>query len=79
LPYFEYKCDKGHEFEVKQRITDDPLTKCEHRTTISVENTNDPKGDGVRIKQRRCTAPCRRQISKTNFTFKGGPPTPKYH
>ncbi len=26
-----------------------------------------------------CDAPCRRLISDTNFTFKGGPPTPKYH
>jgi len=27
----------------------------------------------------KCNAPCRRLISDTNFKFKGGPPTPKYH
>src|SRR3954454_6031287 len=29
MPIYEYKCDKGHVFEVMQRMTDDPLTKCE--------------------------------------------------
>lgn len=29
MPTYEYKCKKcGKEFEVQQRITEDPLTKC---------------------------------------------------
>jgi putative FmdB family regulatory protein len=29
MPIYEYKCEKGHVFEVMQRMTDDPLTSCE--------------------------------------------------
>jgi putative FmdB family regulatory protein len=29
MPIYEYRCDKGHTFEVMRRMTDDPLTKCE--------------------------------------------------
>jgi len=29
MPIYEYKCEKGHLFEVMQRMTDDPITKCE--------------------------------------------------
>ena len=29
MPIYEYKCAKGHVFEVMQRMTDDPITKCE--------------------------------------------------
>ena len=29
MPIYEYKCDNGHVFEVIQRMTDEPLTKCE--------------------------------------------------
>ena len=29
MPIYEYKCKKGHVFEVMQSFTDDPLTKCE--------------------------------------------------
>jgi putative FmdB family regulatory protein len=29
MPVYEYKCDKGHVFEVMQRMTDPPVTKCE--------------------------------------------------
>jgi putative FmdB family regulatory protein len=29
MPLYEYKCDKGHQFEVLQRMTDDPVTECE--------------------------------------------------
>jgi putative FmdB family regulatory protein len=81
MPYYEYLCDEGHEFEVQQRITEDPLTKCEHRTTLSVEDTHDGpnKSTGVRVRQRVCNAPCHRLISDTSFKFKGGSPTPKYH
>ena len=28
MPIYEYRCDKGHTFEVMQRMTDDPLTSC---------------------------------------------------
>jgi putative FmdB family regulatory protein len=29
MPIYEYKCKKGHVFEVMQSFTDDALTKCE--------------------------------------------------
>jgi putative FmdB family regulatory protein len=29
MPTYEYRCKKGHQFEVKQRISDDAMTKCE--------------------------------------------------
>jgi putative FmdB family regulatory protein len=29
MPIYEYKCKKGHVFEVKQSFSDEPLTKCE--------------------------------------------------
>ena len=29
MPIYEYRCKKGHQFEVMQRIADDPVTKCE--------------------------------------------------
>jgi putative FmdB family regulatory protein len=29
VPFYEYRCDKGHTFEVMQRMTDDPVTECE--------------------------------------------------
>ena len=29
MPIYEYRCEKGHTFEVMQRMTDDPLTECE--------------------------------------------------
>ncbi len=29
MPIYEYRCNKGHQFEVMQRISDDPVTKCE--------------------------------------------------
>src|SRR4051794_20635769 len=29
MPIYEYKCTKGHVFEVMQKMTDDPITKCE--------------------------------------------------
>ena len=28
MPIYEYKCDKGHVFEVMQKMTDDPVKKC---------------------------------------------------
>ena len=29
MPIYEYKCEKGHRFEVMQRMAEDPLTTCE--------------------------------------------------
>jgi putative FmdB family regulatory protein len=29
MPIYEYKCRKGHVFDVMQRMSDDPVTKCE--------------------------------------------------
>ena len=30
MPIYEYRCnDCGHQFEVSQRMSDDPLTECE--------------------------------------------------
>ena len=28
MPIYEYRCDKGHTFEVMQRMVDDTLTEC---------------------------------------------------
>ena len=28
MPVYEYRCDRGHTFEVTQRMTDDPVTTC---------------------------------------------------
>jgi putative FmdB family regulatory protein len=29
MPIYEYRCKKGHQFEVMQRIADDAVTKCD--------------------------------------------------
>lgn len=29
MPIYEYRCEKGHEFEVIQRMSDDPIVECE--------------------------------------------------
>jgi putative FmdB family regulatory protein len=29
MPIYEYRCDKGHTFEVMQRMTEDPLSACQ--------------------------------------------------
>jgi putative FmdB family regulatory protein len=35
MPIYEYRCERGHTFEVMQRMTDDPLTACdEHGTPV---------------------------------------------
>jgi putative FmdB family regulatory protein len=28
MPIYEYRCDRGHTFEVMQRMSEDPLTSC---------------------------------------------------
>ncbi len=30
MPTYEYECNNGHHFEVEQRISDDPLERCQH-------------------------------------------------
>jgi putative FmdB family regulatory protein len=35
MPIYEYRCEKGHKFEVMQKMTDDPVTTCEtHGTPV---------------------------------------------
>ena len=29
MPIYEYRCEKGHTFEVMQRMSDGPVTECE--------------------------------------------------
>ena len=29
MPLYEYRCEKGHTFEVFQKMTDDPVSECE--------------------------------------------------
>jgi putative FmdB family regulatory protein len=29
MPIYEYKCKKGHKFDVIQRMSDDPVERCE--------------------------------------------------
>jgi putative FmdB family regulatory protein len=33
MPIYEYRCERGHTFEVLQRMTEDPLTVCEEHGT----------------------------------------------
>jgi putative FmdB family regulatory protein len=28
MPIYEYKCENGHVFDIMQRMSEDPLTKC---------------------------------------------------
>jgi putative FmdB family regulatory protein len=28
MPIYEYRCEKGHTFEVTQRMSEDPITNC---------------------------------------------------
>ena len=29
MPIYEYRCDQGHRFEVTQRMSDEPVERCE--------------------------------------------------
>ena len=33
MPIYEYRCERGHTFEVMQRMTDDPVELCEEHGT----------------------------------------------
>jgi hypothetical protein len=48
MPHYEMICNSGHETEVEQRITEDPLTVCPKLGT-------DQDGNEV-----QCCSPCRR-------------------
>lgn len=63
MPVYEYLCDEGHEFEEEQRITEDPLTTC-----VWVRDEGGPIDPLATM----CGAPCRRQLSKSSFSLKGG-------
>ena len=28
MPIYEYRCERGHQFEVMQKMTDDPVLSC---------------------------------------------------
>ena len=58
MPIYEYKCDKcGEQFEVMQRITEDPLEVC-------------PKDKCP--KEKHGKGDLKKMISQTSFSLKGG-------
>ncbi len=50
MPIYEYRCEKGHSFEVMQRISDEPLETCERCTAPATRVLHAPavhfKGSG---------------------------------
>ena len=50
MPIYEYKCEKGHVFDVMQRMADDPLTECQECAAPAVRVLHSPavhfKGSG---------------------------------
>jgi putative FmdB family regulatory protein len=50
VPIYEYKCDNGHVFDVMQRMSDEPLTKCTECGAPAVRVLHSPavhfKGSG---------------------------------
>ena len=50
MPIYEYKCDNGHVFDVMQRMSEEPLTKCEECGAPAVRVLHSPavhfKGSG---------------------------------
>jgi putative FmdB family regulatory protein len=50
MPIYEYRCDKGHTFDVMQRMADEPLTSCEQCAAPAVRVLHAPavhfKGSG---------------------------------
>lgn len=64
MPTYDYKCEKGHEFEAKQKITAKPIKYCR------VSCCDDPNMScGYRAST--CGAPCHRQLGPTSFHLKG--------
>jgi len=50
MPIYEYRCEKGHTFDVMQRMADEPLTSCEQCAAPAVRVLHAPavhfKGSG---------------------------------
>ena len=50
MPIYEYKCENGHVFDVMQRMSEEPLTKCEECGAPAVRVLHSPavhfKGSG---------------------------------
>jgi putative FmdB family regulatory protein len=50
MPIYEYRCEKGHTFDVMQRMADEPLTGCEQCAAPAVRVLHAPavhfKGSG---------------------------------
>jgi putative FmdB family regulatory protein len=50
VPIYEYKCENGHVFDVMQKMTDEPLTRCEECGAPAVRVLHSPavhfKGSG---------------------------------
>jgi putative FmdB family regulatory protein len=50
MPIYEYKCENGHVFDAIQRMTDEPLSKCEECGAPAVRVLTPPaihfKGSG---------------------------------
>ncbi len=63
MPTYVYECDRGHEFEIEQSITDEPLTTCEEYVEAHSSDVGAWGGP--------CGAPCNRLISQTSFILKG--------
>jgi len=59
MPTYEYVCESGHEFEIKQSIKDGALSECPRLG-------KDHEGNEV-----LCCSPCKRLISPTSFVLKG--------
>lgn len=57
MPVYEYRCNRGHEFEYEQSINDEPIKTC--------------KVTWPPPTRRLCGAPCERLISSTSFSLKG--------
>lgn len=62
MPTYVYECDEGHEVEVQQRITEDPLTECPKRV---------PLGANTSLLAAACRQPCRRIIQPAAFVLRG--------
>jgi putative FmdB family regulatory protein len=56
MPTYIYRCDAGHEFELEQRITAEPLTECQW-----------PAPGLAKL----CSSPCRRIPTVTSFVLHG--------
>lgn len=63
MPTYEYRCERGHEYEIEQRIVDEPLARCEQPVR---------RRDRLATQNVPCDAPVRRLISRTSFVLNGG-------